>query len=127
MRMKPKIVKASSITEVYTPERCFVGENYGSGDGKVSIAIARVKPGITTVAHHLEGIEEIYIITQGKGVMEIKGMEPAEVAVGDVIVIPDGVSQRIKNVGSNDLVFYCVCTPRFVQERYFSDEALFGK
>ncbi len=125
--MKPKIVKASSIIENYTPERCFVGENYGSSDGKVSIAIARVKPGITTVAHHLEGIEEIYIITQGKGVMEVNGMEPADVTVGDVVVVPDGVSQRIKNVGSDDLVFYCVCTPRFVAERYFSDEPFYGK
>ena len=122
MRMKPKIVKAGSLNEYYTPERCFIAENYGSNDGKVSIAIARVKPGVTTVAHHLEGIEEIYIITEGKGVMEAKGMEPAEVIVGDVVIIPDGVSQRIKNVGSVDLVFYCVCTPRFVQERYFSDE-----
>lgn len=106
----------------YTSERCFVGENYGSSDGKVSIAVATVKPGVTTVAHHLEDIEETYIITQGKGVMEVKGMEPAEVTVGDVVVIPDGVSQRIKNVGNCDLVFYCVCTPRFVAERYFSDE-----
>jgi mannose-6-phosphate isomerase-like protein (cupin superfamily) len=122
MRMKPKIVKANSLNEYLTPERCYIAENYGSSDGKVSIAIARVKPGVTTVAHHLEGIEEIYIITEGKGVMEAKGMEPAEVSVGDVVIIPDGVSQRIKNVGNCDLVFYCVCTPRFVAERYFSDE-----
>jgi len=120
--MQPKIVKASSLNEYYTPERCFIAENYGSNDGKVSIAVATVKPGVTTVAHHLEGIEEIYIITQGKGVMEVKGMPPAEVTVGDVIIIPDGVSQCIKNVGDCDLVFYCVCTPRFVQERYYSDE-----
>jgi mannose-6-phosphate isomerase-like protein (cupin superfamily) len=120
--MKPIIVKAASVKEQYTPERCFVGENYGSKDGKVSIAIARVKPGVTTVAHHLEGIEEIYIITEGKGVMEVNGVTPEEVTVGDVVIIPDGTSQRIKNVGECDLVFYCVCTPRFIPERYFSDE-----
>ncbi len=120
--MKPKIVKAESLHEYLTPERCFIVENYGADSGKVSIAKATVKPGVTTVAHHLEGIEEIYIITQGKGVMDIVGLEPAEVGVGDVVIIPDGTSQRISNTGQDDLVFYCVCTPRFVEERYFSDE-----
>ncbi|MCL1976566.1 MAG: cupin domain-containing protein [Candidatus Bathyarchaeota archaeon] len=120
--MKPMIVKASSLNMSFTSERCFIAENYGSNDNKVSIAIATVKPGVTTVAHHLEGIEEIYIITQGNGIIEIKGIEPTKVTVGDVIVIPDGSSQRIKNVGNCNLVFYCVCTPRFSQEKYFSDE-----
>jgi len=119
--MKPKIVKSESLHEYLTPERCYIAENYSAADGKVSIAKATVKPGVTTVAHHLEGIEEIYIITQGKGIMDIVGLEPAEVNVGDVVVIPDGTSQKITNVGGNDLVFYCVCTPKFVEECYFSD------
>ena len=54
--------------------------------------------------------------------MSINGLEPAEVNVGDVIVIPDGTSQRITNTGRCDLVFYCVCTPKFVEKCYFSDE-----
>lgn len=120
--MKPLIVKADSLNEYLTPEQCFIAENYGSSDGKVSIARARVKPGVTTVAHHLDGIEEIYIITEGKGIMEINDCSPVEVSVGDVIVIPKGVSQRIKNTGTSDLVFYCVCTPRFNEKCYFTDE-----
>jgi mannose-6-phosphate isomerase-like protein (cupin superfamily) len=120
--MKPIIVKASSLNMVLTPERCYVAENYSSKDGKVSIAIATVKPKVTTVIHHLEGIEEIYIITQGTGIIDIKGLEPTKVTVGDVIVIPNGTPQRIKNVGNCDLVFYCVCTPKFTQEQYFNDE-----
>jgi mannose-6-phosphate isomerase-like protein (cupin superfamily) len=120
--MNPKIVKAESLHEYLTPERCFIAENYSADSGKVSIAKATVKSGVTTVAHHLEGIEEIYIITQGKGVMDIVGLEPAEVNVGDVVIIPDGTSQRITNIGKDDLVFYCVCTPKFVEKCYFSDE-----
>jgi len=120
--VKPTIVKTCNLNLIFTPERCFVAENYSSSDGKVSIAIAVVKPGITTVAHHLKGIEEIYIITQGTGIIDIKGMEPTKVTVGDVIVIPDGTSQRIKNIDNCDLTFYCVCTPKFTQEQYFSDE-----
>jgi mannose-6-phosphate isomerase-like protein (cupin superfamily) len=120
--MKPRIVKTDSLNEYLTAERCYIAENYSAADGKVSIARARVNPGVTTVAHHLEGIEEIYIVTEGKGVMRIDGLEPAEVNVGDVVIIPDGTSQRITNIGSGDLVFYCVCTPKFVEKCYFSDE-----
>ncbi|MCL2257033.1 MAG: cupin domain-containing protein [Candidatus Bathyarchaeota archaeon] len=120
--MKPTIIKVDSLNMTLTPERCYVAENYSSKDGKVSIAIATVKPGVTTVAHHLEGIEEIYIITQGTGIIDIKGMEPTKVVPGDVIVIPNGTSQRIENIDNKDLVFYCVCTPKFTQEQYFTDE-----
>jgi len=117
--LKPKIIRAKQLIEKYTPERCFVGENYG--EKAVSIARARVKPGITTVPHHLNGVEEIYIITMGKGKVSIKGLEPTEVSVGDVVVIPPETSQSITNVGKKDLEFYCICTPRFTTDCYVSE------
>ena len=119
--MQPKIVKANSLTPYLTPERCFIAENFS--DKNISIALATVKPGITTKAHHLEGIQEIYIITAGEGKVTFSGLEPTNVGVGDVIVIPAGASQKITNTGKADLVFYCVCTPRFSQDCYFDDEA----
>ncbi|MDR2970944.1 MAG: hypothetical protein LBU83_03310 [Bacteroidales bacterium] len=63
-----------------------------------------------------------FVTTIGTGIINIKTLEPTEVTVGDVIVIPEGISQRIKNVGNCDLVFYCICTPRFTQEQYINDE-----
>ncbi len=60
--MQPKIVKANSLNPYLTPERCYIAENYSDKD--VSIARATVKPGVTTIAHHLKGIQEIYIITR---------------------------------------------------------------
>jgi mannose-6-phosphate isomerase-like protein (cupin superfamily) len=107
--------------EYLTPERCYIAENFSDKD--VSIARATVKPGITTKAHHLEKIQEIYIITAGEGKVAFSGLEPTFVSVGDVIVIPTGVSQKITNIGRTDLVFYCVCTPRFTEDCYFDDEA----
>ena len=38
------------------------------------------------------------------------------IAAGDVVVIPAGVSQSIRNPGPRDLVFHCVCTPRFTPD-----------
>jgi mannose-6-phosphate isomerase-like protein (cupin superfamily) len=40
-----------------------------------------------------------------------------------VVVIPAGTSQMITNTGKIDLVFYCVCTPRFTADRYCDEEA----
>lgn len=119
--MEPKIVKAKSLKETLTPEHCFLYENWSTP--KVSIARARVRPGVTTRAHHLEGADEIYIVTEGKGRVEIAGIKPTDVTAGDVVVIPMGTSQRITNIGKTDLVFYCVCTPRFTADCYHDDGA----
>ena len=117
--MKSKIVRAKQLNENFTPELCFVSENYS--EKAVSIARARVKPGITTVPHHLKGVQEIYLITKGKGKVTIAGLDPAEVKVGDVVIIPPETSQSITNVGKKDLVFYCICTPRFIADCYISE------
>jgi mannose-6-phosphate isomerase-like protein (cupin superfamily) len=114
-------VKSNIPNEYLTPERCFIAENFSDKD--VSIARATVKPGITTKAHHLKKIQEIYIITAGEGKVTFSSLEPTNVTVVDVIVIPAGISQKITNIGQTDLVFYCVCTPRFTEECYFDDEA----
>jgi mannose-6-phosphate isomerase-like protein (cupin superfamily) len=118
--MQPKIIKNNTLKPYLTPERCTIAENFS--DKNVSIAIATVKPGVTTKAHHLEGIQEIYIITAGEGKVAFSNLEPTMVSVGDVIVIPAGASQKITNTGKTDLVFYCVCTPRFVEDHYVDDE-----
>jgi mannose-6-phosphate isomerase-like protein (cupin superfamily) len=118
--MKAKIVKDKSLKDYSTPERCFVVENYS--DELVSIARARVKPGVTTIAHHLKGSTEIYLIARGRGKVKIGNLPATEVAAGDAVVIPDGVSQKITNTGKTDLVFHCICTPRFTQDCYCNEE-----
>jgi mannose-6-phosphate isomerase-like protein (cupin superfamily) len=119
----PKIVKANALTEFSTPERCFISENWGSSeDEKVSIARARVEPGVTTASHHLIGVDEIYVIIKGKGTVYVGNLEPAEVNEGDTVIIPAGTSQRIANIGEADLVFYCICTPRFTPKCYHNEE-----
>ncbi len=113
-------MKANSLNPYLTPERCYIAENFSNKE--VSIAVATVKPSVTTKAHHLKGIQEIYIITAGKGKVAFTGLEPTAVGRGDVIIIPAGASQKITNTGQTDLVFYCVCTPRFIEACYFDDE-----
>jgi mannose-6-phosphate isomerase-like protein (cupin superfamily) len=124
--MKPKIVKANSLKEYLTPERCLIFENWGlvsAGDKAVSIARARVEPEVTTKAHHLDGVQEIYLIVKGQGKVCIEGLKPTYVAEGDTVIIPAGTSQKITNVGKTDLIFYCICTPAFTQDSYVNEEA----
>jgi mannose-6-phosphate isomerase-like protein (cupin superfamily) len=114
--MQPQIIHGESLRESNTPENCTIAENWSSP--KLSIARATVKPKITTVPHHLDGVDEIYVIVKGKGVAKIGNLEPAIVRAGDTVFIPAGTRQQIKNVGKTDLIFYCVCTPRFTHDCY---------
>jgi mannose-6-phosphate isomerase-like protein (cupin superfamily) len=93
-----------------------------SGDKKVSIAHARVEPGVSTKIHHLNRVQEIYLITQGKGKVQIDDIEPSEVTVGDIVIIPPGALQKITNTGNCDLIFYCICTHAFTENCYHTDE-----
>ena len=67
----------------------------------------------------LKDTEERYVILEGEGLAEV-GEEAFEVSIGDVVVIPAGVAQRIKNTGSNNLRFLAICQPRFLVENYMS-------
>lgn len=108
-----------AAAEFYTDERCYIVQmhNIAADDG-VSIARARVEPGVTTQLHALDGIQERYVILAGEGKVEIGGGEAVSVRELDVASIPAGVSQRISNTGSTDLMFLCICTPRFRRESY---------
>lgn len=110
-------------TEFHSTERCHIVEIHNSEDDHdASIARARVSPGITTQLHALRGTTERYVILDGEGAVEVNGGPPIEVRALDVVAIPAGVSQRITNTGESDLVFLCVCVPRFRPESYESLE-----
>lgn len=117
--MKELVCCPDEGREYYTEERCFILESWNDPrDPHVSIARARVEPGVTTRWHRLSGVTERYVILAGRGRVEIGNLPPRDVLPGDVAVIPPMVRQRITNTGHDDLVFLCVCTPRFVPEAY---------
>ncbi len=112
--MKPQIVKADPSKEFFAPsERCYILETWHGNADAMTFARARVTPGVTTEWHALEGVSERYIITEGTGRMEVADLAPVDVVPGDTVFIPAGVRQRITNTGTQDLIFYCVCTPPF--------------
>jgi mannose-6-phosphate isomerase-like protein (cupin superfamily) len=119
--MEVQIISPDENNEFETPELCRILESWNDeSDPSVSIARATVKPGITTQPHLLEGVVERYLVISGNGNVQIGDLPPQEVRPGDVVVIPACISQQVTNTGSDDLVFYCICTPRFTPECYRS-------
>ena len=117
--MRPIIKQFNSNDEFYTCERCYIIEMSNMAeDPEVSIARARVKPGITTCWHRLKETSERYLIQKGCGLVEVGDNPPTEVHSGDVVHIPPLCRQRITNTGPNDLIFLAICTPRFLVENY---------
>jgi len=117
--MQAKVQKPLPQAEYFFNERCWILESWNDeSDSAVSVARARVEVGVTTKSHRLEGVVERYVIVEGTGVVTIGGMDPERVGPGDVVIVPAGVDQAIRNVGDSDLIFYCICTPRFTSACY---------
>ncbi|NIL93811.1 MAG: cupin domain-containing protein [Woeseiaceae bacterium] len=121
--MKATVIRPDPATEFYTAERCHILElSNTANDEAMSIARARVEPGVATAFHKVIGTAERYLILSGEGVVEVAGQAPTKVDRGDVVLIPPGAEQRITNTGATDLVFLALCTPRFRPENYVSNE-----
>jgi len=120
--MSSSAVTRGNDREFWIRERCYIRELINDPDiREFSLAEARVEPGVRTELHKLD-VDEWYVVTTGSGQMEVGGEPATEVVPGDIIRIPAGTSQRIRNTGSEDLVFQCICLPRFTADAYESLE-----
>lgn len=118
----PARIRHDDGAEYFFREGCHITEWWNvADDAALSVARARVEPGVTTHWHRLDGVSERYVILAGSGRVELG--EPGAVlteavSAGSVVFIPPGTPQRITNTGSADLVFLALCTPRFTPGCY---------
>ena len=106
-------------TEFFTAEQCYIIEMHNNkNDDACSIARARVAPGVTTTRHKLVNIIERYVIISGMAEVQLDGQASIKVGPWDVVNIPANITQQITNIGQEDLLFLCICTPRFQQQQY---------
>jgi mannose-6-phosphate isomerase-like protein (cupin superfamily) len=83
-----------------------------------SLAEASLPVGAKTDRHYHKLSEEIYLLLDGRGRMEIDG-EFREVGPGDAILIPAGAWHQIEAVES--LRFLCCCAPPYQHDdTYFA-------
>lgn len=118
-KMQPKIRKIDPESEYFFDEGCHITEiSNTEEEPDLSIARARVEPGVTTRWHRLKNSSERYVIISGTGLVEVGDLDPVRVGPGDVVSIPPMCRQRITNTGQDDLVFLAICSPRFRSELY---------
>ena len=105
-----RVIDHSLLIELLHPDK--VPEASGLS---CSIAHAIVLPGEATLPHVLKHSTELYYILSGSGEMQI-GDESAPVRPGQIVFIPPGARQFIRNTGTVDLVFLCIVDPKWQAE-----------
>jgi len=118
--MHAKITPSQSVTENwFAEEACYIQEIGNTPDDPdVSIARVRISASGRTHWHRLQKVTERYLIISGTGSVEIGELPPRQVTAGDLVSIPPDTRQRITNTGSDDLLFYAICSPRFTPACY---------
>ncbi len=82
-----------------------------------SLAEATLAPGQGTQRHYHRRAEEIYLIVEGSGTMEVDG-ERAEVVPGDAILIPPGGWHELV-AGRDGVRLLCCCVPPYAHDDTF--------
>jgi quercetin dioxygenase-like cupin family protein len=84
-----------------------------------SLAEASLDPGARTQRHYHAASEEIYLIVEGGGELEVDG-DCREVAAGDAILIPPGAWHEL-NAGETGVRLLCSCVPPYSDaDTYFA-------
>ncbi|MDD1693484.1 MAG: cupin domain-containing protein [Methanoregula sp.] len=111
-----RVIDRSLLCELLHPDKV-----PGAGGLGCSVAHAIVPHGESTLPHVLKRSTELYYILSGTGEMHIAG-EHAPIREGQVVLIPPGAEQYIRNSGPGDLIFLCIVDPKWQAD----DEVLVG-
>jgi len=84
-----------------------------------SLAEASLEPGQATERHYHRLSEEIYLIVEGGGLMEVDG-DKREVTAGDAILIPPGAWHALVARAHGARLLCCCAPPYSHDDTYFS-------
>ncbi|MGH2996666.1 MAG: cupin domain-containing protein [Gaiellaceae bacterium] len=90
------------------------------GAANQSLAEAWLEPGQATERHYHARAEELYVLLDGRGEMEVDG-ERGEVGPGDAVLIPSGARHQIRASEDGPLRFLCCCAPPYSHDDTFFD------
>ena len=82
-----------------------------------SLAEASLEPRQATQRHYHARSEEIYLMTEGGGVLEVDG-ETRQVAAGDAVLIPPGARHQLV-AGPEGARLLCMCAPPYAHDDTF--------
>ena len=89
------------------------------GTSNQSLAEAELGPGQATRRHYHARTEEIYVVLEGGGEMEVGGAH-RPVGPGDAVLIPPGARHEI-TAGPGGVRFLCCCAPPYDDGDTFFD------
>ncbi|MBF0536786.1 MAG: cupin domain-containing protein [Nitrospirae bacterium] len=85
------------------------------GNMGLSVAEAIVHPGCSTALHRHIVAEEVYHVTEGRGIMTLDS-EHISIEVGDTVYIRAGTLHSVKNTQNTPLRILCLCHPSYSHE-----------
>ena len=89
------------------------------GSSGLSLGFAEIAPGGELTLHY-HSPDEIYVITNGTGILNKSG-EEEEIKKGDVVFIASNAKHALKNEGKETLGFYWIFpTDRFSEVEYLN-------
>jgi mannose-6-phosphate isomerase-like protein (cupin superfamily) len=86
------------------------------GAANQSLAEASLDGGQATDRHYHAATEEIYVVLEGRGEMEVDGAR-REVGPGDAVLIPPGAWHELR--AAEPMRFLCCCAPPYRHEDTF--------
>jgi len=99
---------ATQIKEVFHPKNDQLPFNY-------SLAQASLAVGAASYPHILKKQSELYVFLRGNAEVFI-GEESCKAGAGDIVWVPVGVKQYVRNLGEEELVFLCIVDPPWQKE-----------
>ena len=80
-----------------------------------SLAYAELPPGASSLPHRLDRRSEVYILLEGEGTAFLED-QAFPLQAGDVLVIPPGTIQYLRNDGATPIRFWCIVAPPWTDE-----------
>jgi len=73
----------------------------------LNVSMTILHPGKSTGGHDHKGVDEVYIVMDGCGKLQMDAKE-FEIETGDIVLIKGGVFHKTFNTSDEDLVFLCI-------------------
>jgi quercetin dioxygenase-like cupin family protein len=113
-------VRSRDDAEAFTTKdgstvRELLGTQHGAANQ--SLAEATLEPGQATQRHYHARTEELYVLLEGDGEMEVDGTTRT-VGAGDAILIPPGAWHTLR-AGGDGARLLCCCAPPYRHEDTF--------
>jgi len=103
----PSIIRPSDHAE-WRSDR--MGKTTVFQSKRLLIGLNSFEPGQFHALHSHEGMDKVYQVVEGEGVVLLEGRE-LRIAQGELVVAPDGVPHGIRNTGTSRLLVLAILAP----------------